>query len=81
MIQRALHFPDLGECFTYSKRMRTTNKTFFIEGKVTFEWNFEIQVSEMLPSFRIFYQFVRVFGETLTSEVRRKFFMRRTHTF
>ena len=37
---------------------RKTNETFFIEGKVTFEWIFEIQVSEALPSFRIFYYFV-----------------------
>ena len=29
---------------------RATNDIFFIEGKVTFEWNFEIQVPEALSS-------------------------------
>ena len=42
---------------------RTTNETLFIEGKVTFEWIFESQVSEALPSFRIFYHVERLFGE------------------
>ena len=28
MIQSALHSPDLGECFTYSERMRTTHRKF-----------------------------------------------------
>ena len=28
MIQSALHFPDLGECFTYPERLRTTRRKF-----------------------------------------------------
>ena len=28
MIQSVLYSPDLGECFTYSKRMRTTHRKF-----------------------------------------------------
>ena len=28
MIQRALHSPDLGKCFTYSERMRTMHRKF-----------------------------------------------------
>ena len=35
-----------------------TNEKFFIEGKVTFEWIFEIEVSEARPGFRIFYHSV-----------------------
>ena len=29
MNQSALYFPDLGECFTYSERMRTTHQKFY----------------------------------------------------
>ena len=29
MNQNALYFPDLGECFKYSERMRTTHKKFY----------------------------------------------------
>ena len=32
-----------------------TASLFFIEGKVAFEWIFEMQVSEALPRSRIFY--------------------------
>ena len=28
IIQHALHFPDLGECFTQSERMSTTHENF-----------------------------------------------------
>ena len=28
MIQSAIHFPDLGKCYTYSERLRTTHRKF-----------------------------------------------------
>ena len=59
----------------------TTSETFFIEAKVALEQIFENSVSETLPSFRIFSCFVRFLAKTLTSEARRKFFIRRTHMF
>ena len=57
--------------FSYIRKMqrtlnheRATNETFFIEGKVAFEWILKIYVSETdLPSFRIFCHFVWVFGK------------------
>ena len=56
MVQSALHFPDRGKCFTQNVCVPgKINESFFIEGKVTFEWIFEIQVSEALPGFRMFY--------------------------
>ena len=51
---------NLRRCFSTSKvkggyflfiNDRTTNHFLFIEGKETFEWIFESQVSEALPSF------------------------------
>ena len=64
MIQNALHFPDLGECFTYAERMRVTHEKFF-----TVVWSQSLCqkpthfVSKALPSFRIFCHFVWVFGK------------------
>ena len=82
MIQGALHSPDIGERFTCSECMHTTHRKFstgfwrqnLCQKSVHF-------VSEALPSFRIFYHFVRFFVKPLTSEARRKFSMHRTHTF
>ena len=79
--QSALYFPDLGECFRYSRRMRTTHRKYS-----TGFW------SQSLPqkptqNDKIFWtlaelqrQNVYFLAETLTSEARRKFSMRRTHT-
>ena len=42
---------------------RATSEIFLIEEKITFKWIFEIKVSEDLPSFRIFCNFVSFFGK------------------
>ena len=34
MIQSAIHFPDLGEYFTYAERMRVTHENFLQSSKV-----------------------------------------------
>ena len=69
MIQSALHFPDLGECFTYAERMRVTHEKFFtvVESQDHF-------VSKALPGFRIFYDFVWVFGEDFDFRSPKKIF-------
>ena len=82
IIQSGLHSHGLEECFTYSECMHTTHRKFS-----TGFWSQNLCqksvhfVSEALPSFRIFYHFVRFFVKPLTSEARRKFSMHRTHTF
>ena len=74
-------FPWVREIQRTLNQDHATNETFFIEGKVTLEQIFENQASEALPSIRIFCHFVPFLAKTLTSEGRRKFFIRRTHTF
>ena len=53
---------------------RTTNETFFMEGKVPVEWIFEMQASETLPKSRIFFHFVLVFGTDLDFRNPKKIF-------
>ena len=38
MIQRALHSPDLGKCFTYSKHLRTTHEKIFTSFGIQILW-------------------------------------------
>ena len=79
------YFPN--RCPKLEKRLSSRFPTqsmdwkFFIEGKVTFEWIFQIQVSGALPNYRTFYHFVWDLAKTLTSDALRKFSMRRMQTF
>ena len=82
MIQSALHFPDLGECFPYVERMRAIHEKFFtVVGSQSLCQKPTHFVSKALPSFRIFYHFVWNLAKTLTSDTCRKFPMRCTQTF
>ena len=82
MIQSALHFPDLEKCFTYAERMRVTHEKFFtvVESQGLCQNPHKMtEYSETWQSFRD--KMCGFLAKTLTSAARRKFFMRRTHTF
>ena len=82
LIQSVLHFPDLGECFTYSKRMLTTYRKVS-----TGFWSQSLR-QKLTQNDRIFWsleklqrQNVWILAKTLTSEARGRFSVCRTHKF
>ena len=87
IIQSALHFPGLGECFIYSERIHTTHKNFprasyckskSLPKKQTFCLWSSTKFQNILSSCVAFFG---VLAKILTSDAGRKFFMRRMHTF
>ena len=76
MNQSALYFPDLGECFTYSKRIRTTHRKFY-----TGLWSQTLRqkLAQSGKFGRASWAFF--FGEEFDFRSPYKFSMRRTHTF